>query len=71
MADALHSAGDHAAAADRYERVLTQRRRVLGSEHPDTLASRLGLDTCRAEQHQGQPSTSRSVRRRGRGRASH
>ena len=43
IANYLGQSGSHAAARDLYQRVLEARVRVLGAEHPDTLAARADL----------------------------
>jgi hypothetical protein len=40
LAAAYHDLGDVQRAIPLYERVLADRQRVLGDDHPDTLASR-------------------------------
>jgi len=40
---AYQSAGDLAKAIPLYEQTLTDRERILGPNHPDTLASRNNL----------------------------
>ncbi|WP_354599017.1 tetratricopeptide repeat protein [Streptomyces sp. JL1001] len=44
----MNELGEHRQAADLHQRVLTDRQRVLGPDHPDTLASRSNLADARA-----------------------
>ena len=46
IASYLGSSGNYAAARDLQRRVLDARERVLGPEHPDTLAARANLARC-------------------------
>jgi ferritin-like protein len=39
--------GDAAGAVAEFERLLTDRLRVLGADHPDTLRTRNNLASCR------------------------
>ena len=43
LASAYHSAGRMPTALDLYERTRTDCQRVLGADHPDTLAARANL----------------------------
>ncbi|MFE5793948.1 tetratricopeptide repeat protein [Streptomyces sp. NPDC056503] len=45
----LGEAGDAAGAADAYTELLTDRLRILGPDHPDTLTARHNLATWRGE----------------------
>jgi hypothetical protein len=46
LAVVLDEQGEFAEARYRYEKVLQARERLLGPEHPDTLATRRGLEEC-------------------------
>jgi tetratricopeptide (TPR) repeat protein len=43
LASAYHSAGRMPSALDLYERTRSDCQRVLGADHPDTLAARANL----------------------------
>jgi Tetratricopeptide repeat len=42
----LGDSGSYAAARDLWQKVAKARERVLGAEHPETLAARVGLASC-------------------------
>ena len=55
--------GDHAAAEAEYRDVLAARLRVLGPDHPDTLATRhcIALEMAERGDHAGAEAESRDV----------
>jgi hypothetical protein len=46
LAQVWHEQGHYERAAADYADVLAKRRRILGEDHPDTLASAEALKTC-------------------------
>lgn len=53
LASSLSAQGQHAAAAELLQVALESRRRVLGNDHPDTLATAQNLDTVRSKMRAG------------------
>jgi hypothetical protein len=53
LALTLYAQGDPAGAQELKEQVLAARRRVLGEEHPDTLAAKRILARIKAQMEAG------------------